>query len=237
VRNPGVRTKTLAKYWYLRLNPRTRRALRAVEEHASRQVQRFDAVEAANYVTLPLLSMRMVRKLTGLREGDLRGKTVLDVGTGTGENLDIIERHEPGAKTIGLDSSEHMLKSERHVGKPRQLILSDSGGLGGRIKLRDGASFLTTCHNVLDVHENPRGLIKELSRVTEPDGHVLLSYPWPFKPSNSRPADRIPMVGFDSGMRDLAEVARDSGLELRGWTDAERLGNRRTVTLAFRKVA
>src|SRR5262249_41020488 len=52
----------------------------------------------------PEISERNFRKKTGLRESDLRGKLVLDVGCGMGRFADVATRW--GARVIGVDLSE-----------------------------------------------------------------------------------------------------------------------------------
>ena len=53
---------------------------------------------------MPEVSERHFRKKTGLREEDLRGKLVLDVGCGTGRFADVATRW--GAKVVGIDLSQ-----------------------------------------------------------------------------------------------------------------------------------
>jgi len=53
---------------------------------------------------MPEVSERHFRKKTGLREEDLQGKLVLDVGCGTGRFADVATRW--GAKVVGIDLSQ-----------------------------------------------------------------------------------------------------------------------------------
>jgi len=53
---------------------------------------------------MPEVSERHFRKKTGLREEDLQGKLVLDVGCGTGRFADVATRW--GAKVVGVDLSQ-----------------------------------------------------------------------------------------------------------------------------------
>lgn len=96
---------------------------------------------------------------------------VLDVGCGTGTG--VAQYVEAGASVIGVDVSAAMLeKAAARLGDRAELHLTDGDALPF-----DGGRFdLVTASTVL--HEVPadarKAFIKEMARVTKPDGRLLL---------------------------------------------------------------
>jgi SAM-dependent methyltransferase len=84
--------------------PEIRRVVRFVDSHSyagsfGYQWERFSKTQLD-----PVLSERNLRYKTGLREEDLRGKLVLDVGCGMGRFAEVATRW--GARVVGIDLSQ-----------------------------------------------------------------------------------------------------------------------------------
>ena len=96
--------------------------------------------------------------------------TVLDIGTGYGELLDIARECAPGSRLIGLDLSPALLKqvSSRHWA-----VLAD----GEEIPLRDTVADVVFLFDVIEHLWSPDRLLREIRRVLKPGGHLLVTTP------------------------------------------------------------
>ena len=131
------------------------------------QTTHFDAV-AARYDEL-----RMPREPTSMhrllvREGDLAGKRVLDIGCGTGAHMAILAAHF-GCEVAGVDASEGMLAQARaklpgvdfRVGPAEQLPFAD-------------ASFEAALMTMVAQHLDRPRAFAEARRVLQPGGRLLI---------------------------------------------------------------
>jgi len=121
--------------------------------------------------------------------GDIRGKTVLDLGCGTGENLvPLVER---GARVIGLDISPELIALAQ-----KRL---DRTGLGADLRvgsaydtgLQTGSVDIVFC--IALVHHLDIGRVRdEMWRVLAKDGFVVLKEPVRFSETYARLRGLLP---------------------------------------------
>jgi SAM-dependent methyltransferase len=102
-----------------------------------------------------------------VREGDLRGRRVLDVGCGTGRmSAALAERY--GATVSGIDPSEEMLEVARDRASRGIAVLEL--GTAESIPFPDGSNERTLMHLV----DRPRAFA-EVRRVLVPGGQLVIS--------------------------------------------------------------
>ncbi len=137
------------------------------------QIEHFDKL-AGRYDTLRAPPGVTAVHETLVREADLAGKRVLDVGCGTGANLLVLAEHF-GCTPAGVDSSEAMLAEAR-----RKLPDADlRRGVAERLPF-DDASFDAVLsvemleHLPADVREPA---LLEMLRVLRPGGRLIVTFP------------------------------------------------------------
>jgi SAM-dependent methyltransferase len=84
--------------------PEIRRVLRFADSHSYAESFGYQWERFSKTQLDPVLSERNFGYKTGLREGDLRGKLVLDVGCGMGRFAEVATRW--GARVVGVDLSQ-----------------------------------------------------------------------------------------------------------------------------------
>ena len=119
---------------------------------------------------------RLVREI--LRDGDVRGRRVLEVGAGSGR--DLIELARLGASGIVLDYSPASLELVRRQsserGIPVHLVRADAL----RMPFRDGAIDVVFHQGLLEHFRDPMPLLRENARVTARGGRVVVDVPQTF---------------------------------------------------------
>jgi ubiquinone/menaquinone biosynthesis C-methylase UbiE len=104
-----------------------------------------------------------------VREGDLAGRRVLDLGCGTGRFAAALsERHR--CRVVGVDPSTEMLA----VARKREGAVTWLEGRAEAIPLEDGAVERAFLQTVVHLIEDRDAACAELRRVVEPDGIVAL---------------------------------------------------------------
>ena len=127
-------------------------------------------------------SMNHGLRLAGLRMfRPARGMSILDVGCGTGAELELYRRYQ--CRLYGLDASPAMLKIARErLADSAQLSLGDAT----RMPYEDGRFDLVI--SMLTLHEmsteTRRAVVGEIQRVVQDDGRILLIdfHPGPYEP-------------------------------------------------------
>lgn len=114
-----------------------------------------------------------VRQIEGY--GDLRGRTVLDIGGGPGHFTAAFRARGAACVLIEPDRAELLAGG----GTPRQAVLGD----GLRLPVRDGAADVCFSSNVLEHVPEPMRLVDEMVRATRPGGLIYVSFtnwysPW-----------------------------------------------------------
>lgn len=99
--------------------------------------------------------------------GNLTGKTVADIGCGTGRFTTHLERHAD--RVIGLDPDRSMLAiAARRTQAP--LVVGD----GHQLPFADRRFDLTIAITVCEFATDPAAVVAELSRITRPGGRVVV---------------------------------------------------------------
>jgi demethylmenaquinone methyltransferase/2-methoxy-6-polyprenyl-1,4-benzoquinol methylase len=126
---------------------------------------------AKSYDTLVEPFNTVIRKIGFKLFPPKQGMRVLDVGCGTGTNLDIY--HMAGCKAFGLDLSPAMLEeARRKLGKRAELRLGDAS------QMPYPDAFFDLVISMLTLHEMPISIrpavMSEMIRVLKQDGRILL---------------------------------------------------------------
>lgn len=106
-----------------------------------------------------------ITKRTGIRTGS----RVLDVGCGSGEFLELLDR--TGATTAGIDPAPAMIELARAHVPAADLRLGDAECL----PWPDGSFDVVTAVNALQFADDPRAALAEMARVTAPGGLVAVA--------------------------------------------------------------
>src|SRR5215469_14576965 len=100
--------------------------------------------------------------------GELRGRTVVDVGGGPGHFTAAFRDRGARCYLFEPDSAEMLSRGAAPAGA----VLAD----GYWLPVRDGGADICLSSNVLEHVRDPRGLIDEMVRATRPGGLIYLSY-------------------------------------------------------------
>ncbi|MBE6049089.1 MAG: class I SAM-dependent methyltransferase [Clostridium sp.] len=108
-------------------------------------------------------------------------KTVLDVGCGTGNMLNMIINKYNDVEAYGIDISDKMLlKAKEKLGDRAYLTLGDSENL----PYKDDKFDLIMCNDSFHHYPNPVNVLKEFHRVLKSGGVLILGDCW--QPTVSR---------------------------------------------------
>lgn len=105
-------------------------------------------------------------KKTGLREEDVKGKTVLDVGCGTGRFMEVVARWK-AHWVVGIDPSEAAKVARKNLG-----AIYDNISVGQlSIEEYRGSSYdIVYCIGVLHHTPNPKQSFMQLTKLVKPGG-------------------------------------------------------------------
>jgi SAM-dependent methyltransferase len=167
----------------------------------------------------PILALE--RRVIRERLGDVSGKCVLDIGTGTGHWL--AHARSCGARAFGVDLSEEMLAmAAKKDGLGNRLIRADMN----RLPLRESAAELTICSMAIGYIPKLKNLFRELAHVSQ---KIIVSDLHPaaveagWKRGFVAAGHRCEIEQFAHTAPDLDEAARASGLRL-DWRLVAHLG-------------
>jgi SAM-dependent methyltransferase len=121
--------------------------------------------------------------------GDVRGKTVLDLGCGTGEN--IVHLVERGANVIGIDISPELIALAQQRLAFAKLKATVEVGTAYETGLSDSSVDVIFCVALLH-HLNIERVGKEMRRILAKDGKIILKEPIRFSPSYARLRKLLP---------------------------------------------
>ncbi|HEV8249985.1 MAG TPA: methyltransferase domain-containing protein [Gaiellaceae bacterium] len=130
------------------------------KEHFDSLADRYDELRTAREPT-PVHHLLV-------REGELAGKRVLDIGCGTGAHMAILAAHF-GCEVAGLDASEGMLAQARAKLPEADLRLGPAEQLPFADASFDAALMVMVAHHL----DRPRAFA-EARRVLEPAGRLLI---------------------------------------------------------------
>lgn len=126
--------------------------------------EKGDTEEANSYINLK--NYRFVRKSLLAYLGEINGRTVLDVGCGTGHFSQFLAGNN---RIVGIDISFEMVRNAMVRG------LSVAQSSGKKLPLAAGIFDLVIANNVIQSFREARDFIRELVRVVRPGGRILVS--------------------------------------------------------------
>jgi SAM-dependent methyltransferase len=121
--------------------------------------------------------------------GSVRGKTMLDVGCGTGEN--IIPLIERGARVIGVDISPELIALAQERVKRANLRATVQVGSAYETGLPDASIDVVFCMSLIH-HLDIARFRDEMSRILVPDGTIVLKEPIRFSRGYARLRNLLP---------------------------------------------
>ena len=153
------------------------------------------------------------------RCGDLSGRTILDIGVGSGFFLpSLVEAAGPQGKVYGLDISAEMLDHVRFekLSKLKYPIVELLPAEESRIPLSDRAADLAWLCFLYHELEHPVKYLRELKRVVAAGGHIcIIDWNDRERPMGPPPTEVVPRSGIE-------RHARQAGLKV---TVSESLGD------------
>jgi ubiquinone/menaquinone biosynthesis C-methylase UbiE len=99
------------------------------------------------------------------------GDRVLEVCSGTGTNLSLMEQSCPGGELVGLDLTREMLLRSRERGAGRARLVE---GEASRLPFRDGAFDALLHHGGLAEFGDRRRALDEMRRVARAGGRIVI---------------------------------------------------------------
>lgn len=112
-----------------------------------------------------------LRRLLVLHRDSLReARAVLEIGTGTGALIPLLEEMAPAARVLSIDLAHRMLRRARARCPDAWLVQADVHSL----PFPAGAFDRAVCHNVLPHFRDRRAALAELARVLRPGGLLLV---------------------------------------------------------------
>ncbi|MBQ8179512.1 MAG: ubiquinone/menaquinone biosynthesis methyltransferase [Candidatus Methanomethylophilaceae archaeon] len=164
-----------------------------------------------------IMSMGMVQgwhRFMMRKAGDIRGKTCLDVGTGTGEIAFHVARTAgEGSEVIGVDITPRMLELAERKEAELDLPVKIDWRVGDALALDipDGSVDLVTSgymlRNVTDILQ----AVTEMHRVLAPGGKVIVA-------ELSKPKNPVALLGYNIYMKRVKRMGRkyDKGKSIDG---------------------
>ena len=92
-------------------------------------------------------------------------RSILDLGTGTGDGAIALAERWPEAEVVGVDVSREMLEEARRKAPRLRFEVGD----GSRLDVEDGAFDLVAMNNMIP-------FVDELARVVRPGGHAVFAF-------------------------------------------------------------
>lgn len=108
--------------------------------------------------------------------GGLEPRTIVDMGCGTGQHAALLKRRHPGARVIGLDSSEAMLEQARTLGPDVEWVRADLATWEPRVA-PDAAVDLIFANASLQWLPDHEGLLRRLTGLLAPGGAIAVQMP------------------------------------------------------------
>ncbi|HSW35169.1 MAG TPA: class I SAM-dependent methyltransferase [Candidatus Limnocylindrales bacterium] len=130
------------------------------------------------------------------------GGLFLDVGCGRA--VDAIQLLERGMRGVGVEVSDFMLEEAKKTLGEKGLKMELVRAFGENMPFADNTFDVVYCKGAIDHFYNPQAAIREMARVTKPDGWVVIS------------AANFDSTGFRLG-RYITELRRSKSEEMMVW--------------------
>jgi ubiquinone/menaquinone biosynthesis C-methylase UbiE len=115
------------------------------------------------------------RLLAELAKLEPRGKTIVEVGGGSGrDSLELVRR---GGRVVVLDYSRPSLRTVRALATKLDLEVCLVCGDALRLPLKDSSVDIVFHQGLLEHFRDPLPMLRENARVVKPGGHVLVDVP------------------------------------------------------------
>ena len=111
---------------------------------------------------------RLLKKIIWAQLGDIKGKYILDFGSGEGITANHFAKDN---KVVAVEPWEEMLKDRWQDYEYRQI----QGDVSKLSEFEDNAFDVIICHNVLEYIDDKKAIINELHRVLKPGGTLSIA--------------------------------------------------------------
>lgn len=123
------------------------------------------------YPDLAFLCEKMTSET--LNAAYIPGGLFLDVGCGRA--VDAIQLLERGMRGVGIEVSDFMLEEAQKALAEKNLKMDLVRAFGENMPFADNTFDVTYCKGAIDHFYNPQAAIREMARVTKPEGWVIIS--------------------------------------------------------------
>lgn len=107
----------------------------------------------------------LLKKIVWQQLGDIRGKRILDFGSGIGVTAN---HYAICNEVIAIEPSEESVAQRWKKNTYQQIV----GSTGALRKLSDESFDVILCHNVLEYAQDREGIMREFYRLLKPDGMI-----------------------------------------------------------------
>ncbi len=128
-------------------------------------------IPSVAYPDLEFLFEQMTKKT--LEAAFRPGGVFLDVGCGRA--VDAIQLLSRGMQGVGVEVSDYMLEEAKKELSRKQLHMDLVRAFGEDLPFADNTFDVTYCKGALDHFYNPQLAVREMARVTKPDGWLVIS--------------------------------------------------------------
>lgn len=109
----------------------------------------------------------LMKQLMWRQMGEIRGKKILDFGSGIGVTANHLAEHN---EVIAVELDEESVK-ERWADHPYTQLIGSTDELR---RFEDEEFDMIVCHNVLEYAQDREDIVKEFARILKPDGKLSI---------------------------------------------------------------